>query len=361
MTITYHENTDCFNRYSQWNNIIAQSNLNITENIYLIEPCRPKQKSNELSEWLLEEIDFIPDEVKGNTLIVFHIYEWVNIDHNKCRKLLLDAKLKLEFIRILVPVMQLEFCGWIRTFPSYWIGYHNIVKEGNLIEEVGVCKRNKKFTCLNRRVMPHRLYIVSKLLSNNLLAEGYISLTQLNDYVHTNQFTRFSTSPMLTHELTQNIGIEAIRAVSPLRPDESSDAEQNNHTLMQSKFFNDAYWNIVTETFNHNVVRGFLTEKTFKPIANLQPFVIIGTYRSLRLLRSLGFKTFDDYIDESYDEIKDETERLKAAVNLSLNLARMSHEDHMLLMAKMKPILEHNQQLFQSAASVKNCFVHAIR
>jgi hypothetical protein len=45
-----------------------------------------------------------------------------------------------------------------------------------------------------------------------------------------------------------------------------------------------------------------------------QPFVVFGTPYTLTTLRRLGYKTFDDHIDNGYDTQEDNTERFKLCV-----------------------------------------------
>ena len=77
----------------------------------------------------------------------------------------------------------------------------------------------------------------------------------------------------------------------------------------QKDWYSETYVNLVTETFfGRNV---FLSEKIFKPISNLQPFIVLGDYRMLAELRKLRFKTFEPFIDESYDEEIDPHKRME--------------------------------------------------
>ena len=77
----------------------------------------------------------------------------------------------------------------------------------------------------------------------------------------------------------------------------------------KKEWYSETYINLVTETFfGPNV---FLSEKIFKPISNLQPFIVLGDYRMLAELRKLGFKTFEPFIDESYDEEIDPYKRME--------------------------------------------------
>jgi hypothetical protein len=59
---------------------------------------------------------------------------------------------------------------------------------------------------------------------------------------------------------------------------------------------------LINET--HQVIGNqvFLTEKTFRPLALGMPFLFLGCPSSLRLLRDLGYQTFPELIDESYDK-----------------------------------------------------------
>jgi len=71
---------------------------------------------------------------------------------------------------------------------------------------------------------------------------------------------------------------------------------------------------VVSETvFNHPHPN--FSEKTVSALLSNRPFIIIGAYGSLRTLKEKGFKTFDNFIDESYDNIKDPNQRMKQLFN----------------------------------------------
>ena len=63
----------------------------------------------------------------------------------------------------------------------------------------------------------------------------------------------------------------------------------------------DSYIYIGTE--NRFVDEIFITDKIFNGVACLQPFIVFSCVGYLKYIKKLGFKTFDDFIDESYDEI----------------------------------------------------------
>ena len=47
----------------------------------------------------------------------------------------------------------------------------------------------------------------------------------------------------------------------------------------------------------------FISEKTFKTIACSHPFIVMGNKNTMSKLREMGYKTFDNFIDEGYDPL----------------------------------------------------------
>ena len=121
--------------------------------------------------------------------------------------------------------------------------------------------------------------------------------------------------------------------------------EHNDHHLAVPEHYNDAYINIVIETHMDADQSGgaFITEKTFKPIKNAQPFVIFGAAGSLARLRDLGYRTFDGIIDSRYDSIQDTTGRYHCLIQLLEDL--LGSNLHALYQACV-PDLLHNQRHF---------------
>ena len=91
-----------------------------------------------------------------------------------------------------------------------------------------------------------------------------------------------------------------------------------------------------------------LTEKSLRPIACGQPFVLAGPYGSLEYLKKYGFETFADVWDESYDIIQDSYQRLFAIANLMKNIDSWDLETRSTKMSRAKAIAEHNRRHFFS-------------
>ena len=64
-------------------------------------------------------------------------------------------------------------------------------------------------------------------------------------------------------------------------------------------------------------------------------------------LQRLGFRTFNEFWDEGYDN-HDPAQRIKAIEKLIQSLANKSLKEMQTMLFKMKPILDHNLQRFQT-------------
>jgi hypothetical protein len=99
-----------------------------------------------------------------------------------------------------------------------------------------------------------------------------------------------------------------------------------------------------------------LTEKIFKPMVSKMPFVLVGPAHNLKYLREYGFKTFGDWIDESYDDIEDPIERLSAIGETMSKICNRSEQELYDMLQEMAPVLEHNYQRFYSNEFLDYCW-----
>lgn len=110
---------------------------------------------------------------------------------------------------------------------------------------------------------------------------------------------------------------------------------------------------VVLETlFEDN--RLHLTEKSLRPIACGQPFILAGTHGSLDYLRSYGFKTFGHIWDERYDLVEDPEERLIRIADLMKQIANWTPDQRNEKMSQARAIAEYNRQHFFSATFFKS-------
>jgi hypothetical protein len=111
--------------------------------------------------------------------------------------------------------------------------------------------------------------------------------------------------------------------------------------VLPFSIYNKCYYSIVAETNCSNDFN-FYTEKIVKPILAKRLFVVIAGKDYLENLRSLGFKTFDSVIDESYDNETDSKTRWSMAMSQLEYLLTQNPEE---IYVKIKDVVEHNQRL----------------
>ena len=108
------------------------------------------------------------------------------------------------------------------------------------------------------------------------------------------------------------------------------------------KPYNHTKYSLVSETNDtHDEI--FMTEKIWKPIIAEQPFVVHGNYLYLQKLREMGFKTFSNYFDESYDLELNADKRIDKIVNTCQDLLSKNWKDIYLQTQKLR---QHNYDTF---------------
>jgi len=96
-----------------------------------------------------------------------------------------------------------------------------------------------------------------------------------------------------------------------------------------------------------------LGREIFLPILNLQPFVIVGPAKSLKLLSSLGYKTFKKQVNESYDNVVDDEERMQSLFRLVYEMSHFTGSELGELNEKLRSTIIHNQKHFLSSKKHK--------
>jgi hypothetical protein len=209
--------------------------------------------------------------------------------------------------------------------------------------------RLKKFLCFNKVTRQHRINLLEKLLKLNLVDASYYS---------------FSIEPedlniLKTHNNEAFNEILKIENKLPLTLNMT--LERNNPVDVRSDdliYFDNSYFSVVTETLFYNLDNRkldalymnvvetypgvFFSEKIYKCLALRHPFVLVSTPGSLKELRKRGYKTFSPYIDEAYDDIMDDDERLNTITNEINRICNLSTEELIQFTHNIKEIVDHN-------------------
>ncbi len=232
------------------------------------------------------------------------------------------------------------YADMMKSFPTIGnLGYMcELVKESDLDENK---IRPYKFLCNNKTMMKeHRASMAYLAIKYDLLKEGKFSFIQKIDVDNLNSnISKIIENPNLDY-------IQKIVDILPYELDTHhlSENEKTNFgaTNNMKDWYYETYVNLVTETFfGRNV---FLSEKIFKPLSNLQPFIVLGDYGTLAELKRLGFKTFEPFIDESYDLEIDPKFRISKIEKEIEKLKNKSIEEIHEWYYSIKDILLHNQK-----------------
>tara|TARA_B100000989_G_scaffold141357_1_gene105163 strand:- start:4248 stop:5453 length:1206 start_codon:yes stop_codon:yes gene_type:complete len=287
--------------------------------------------------------------IQGDFRLLFYYSEGDNPNpeiNNSIDKLCAKYNIPKNAIRFVIANYKLKGKNPFVYFPDDEVYYRYLhVIENNYVKKHNLNRREKKFTCLIRANKIWRKIYASYLHQLNIYKQGFFSFTGYN--YETSHIGLDDISKWQGYDESLPADILSFEMQTPFTVDELTDADHNNHKLINKKFFTEAYFSYIVEThFDNDTI--FLTEKTFKSILNLQPFIIIGNPGSLRLLKDLGYKTFSEVIKEDYDQLFDHKDRMSQLLKSSFDLCNLSHTHHIRIQSILSQTLQHNQRLFLS-------------
>lgn len=252
------------------------------------------------------------------------------------------------------------------NYWEYWASttYKNIQFIHDNVYETKI--KQKKFFCLNRIERLHRIYLYAHAVKYEWMNDSYFSfVTPTTDYI--SYFIRMGNEVLKHQDIYPEVEnilfvekwvvevVERTKENLPLLlPVDKFNNAYIDVNLENIQLFNDSYLSIVTETLfgdcqvspfsQYEYIGGykFLTEKTFKPIAAKHPFILVSCKDNLKYLRSLGYKTFHPYINETYDDIEDDELRMKYITDEVLRLNSLTNDEWLRLQENVKDVVEHN-------------------
>jgi hypothetical protein len=210
-------------------------------------------------------------------------------------------------------------------------------------------KREKKFLFLNRRLRRHRVLFPCLFAEEDLYTDSLISYFPDDDLghgvesIHNSICRMLADKPALLDKYRK--GYEITAPNLPYIVD-TTDNYFNHAVTMADGLYERTYFSVVSETFyfdDDTSTAVFPSEKTFKPMYQLHPFVLVGRPHFLKELRKVGYKTFSPWIDESYDDIEDDMQRAEAITKEVVRLAGLSDAEWIKMIAEMQEVLRHNQ------------------
>ena len=214
--------------------------------------------------------------------------------------------------------------------------------------------RQFKYCSHNNNIKDHRVELLLFLIKNNLLDDGVTTWFGGGEPKAQGagelDFTKFNSVSRGIVDYSKEYGKESVEFANKFIPNSYDSKEEGFFTFLNLIPYFNSYFNIITETswgpgYDFEVPQKIhLTEKVWKPISTFQPFILISTKNNLKKLREWGFRTFDDFIDESYDELDTYEERIKIINKEIIRLCGMSRKELDDWYWSMEDILVHNSE-----------------
>jgi hypothetical protein len=202
------------------------------------------------------------------------------------------------------------------------------------------CKKLKfKSLCYNRLPRYHRTVIVAHIMKNQYSDK---CLYSLGTYLNGSREQDTEHFPKLSKQ------IKALKNGPNIYPhitEKNVNLHYNQAHALGWEHGLNSYFQFVTETTPFTDRFPFITEKSLKPFAMLQPFIQYGPQHNVKNLQTYGFDIFEKWIDHSYDNEEDDIKRLRLVLKEFDRLQNTSDERWAEMLKEMAPSLLHNLQL----------------
>lgn len=204
-------------------------------------------------------------------------------------------------------------------------------------EELLPTQFNKAFLLYQRKPRPHRLELTKRIIEENLLDHGIVTLGANDNH---------------NYDWTEGMEIPMVLTID----DDPANYKHNGTLVEFSGIPNDlvslgrldiwktCFLNVVSETEFESDKPRFITEKMWKPIIGLRPFIIHGQTDSYKWLRNNGFYTFNHYWPEI--DIENNPDVHATTIQVLAHLSKKTTSELMMLYNTMLPELKHNRIRF---------------
>lgn len=160
----------------------------------------------------------------------------------------------------------IQFDFWAVACLEFFKKYHN--------SEIFPKKIENLFLNYNRKPHIHRLELVKALEDNDLANSGIITVAN----------TKYTVNDLDT-DFVKYGALDALEDIG---------IPNDIYSLGQLDIWNSSFLNIVSEAQYEYSPNPFVSEKIFKPIIGLRPFIVNGSPNIYRWLTNIGFDCFSD-------------------------------------------------------------------
>jgi len=258
--------------------------------------------------------------------------------------------------KIIKPLgIDYKCLGWYTqpgsTFFDLWSQVMTTIAPIYNEEELLPIDSDKFFLCHTGNPMPHRVKLYEKIAENGLDKVGFINLSKVA-----------STSPIYIQEnLKQNYATQGDLPHDPYTLGDLTIWKQTIFTVVSDAFL---YEGKTTSTLTRSGLSAIespgkyghtiISEKIYKPILGLRPFLVNGSYEVTKKFKDLGFDLFEDVLGITLDDLKTAQSIHDSIIQTLRMLSAFTNEERLRWYNELLPRLRLNkQQLYQHASQQK--------
>lgn len=160
----------------------------------------------------------------------------------------------------------------------------------------------------------------------------------------TTPFTRYNNDPVLTADqrkiLNQHLDLFNNRSFVDPRIIGGSNDPANK---FYAEFLHQSFVYVITETVG-DYPYPYFSEKTWRAFNTGCPFMLVGAQYSLVKLQEFGFRTFNKFWSEDYDNKNTVADRIESIICELTKLSKLEISELEELRNDIRPVLEYNKQ-----------------
>jgi hypothetical protein len=305
-----------------------------------------------------KEIFFIFDASTEGFSPVNH-FPFFNVLYFNCEKYNVDPSMVIYVSSNLCDERNIiEYCKSRNKKPIHvfsFLSFEKVVRDPTLTlpkekEHCSTHFTDKYFSSLSRVIRYHRSIATFLLCHSDISDKALISHANFGKDINVESWRE-------THQLTDFTVKEIRRWMKrlPLTIDKSD--FKTNWALTNDYFVihRKTLFQIVNETLvdNQQNTSLFYSEKTFRPVACFQPFVIYGQQGCNRHLKNIGYRTYEDWFDLSFDSEPDDILRYKkllgSVTETCKYLDSLTKDQQIEWRFKNEEILQHNFDILSTS------------
>jgi hypothetical protein len=263
-----------------------------------------------------------------------------------------------------------EYVQKLLTTDNVPIRYITNLLDGNWIVDIATREFDKKqithsFCALSRVNRTHRSYFMCQLLDRNLQDRGLIAYNNVLDSslpkapnieLGATPIEHLSFLPYRLHipklllykEENQQKFKKFLSTCSSYKNFNESIDIQDKHVMCE--FLTDSpilnsliYVGLETLAMPSKL---FISRISLRGVVEQRPFILLAQPGMLKFMQSLGFKTFGEFWDESYDDIIDFESRVDAIIDILELWSKLSVAELQQKAEEMRSIIEYNYNFY---------------